>query len=119
MKLLIADFLENISRRMKNSEYNEVILLAYRVGEMAVQAKLLSYGINPWKEKEDGRKYHFWDGFEKINELENNKFKDIENTIKSLAHLRNGLMITHGFLMRPREDAQNAVNYAEKFVKLY
>ncbi|MEO0086545.1 MAG: HEPN domain-containing protein [candidate division WOR-3 bacterium] len=118
MKLLIADFLENISRRMKNGEYNEVVFLSYRVGEMAIQTKLLSHRINPWKEKEDKRKYHFWDGFDKINKLENNKYKDIENEINNLANLRNELIITHGFLTREEKHAQDAINYAEKICKI-
>ncbi|MCS7249697.1 MAG: HEPN domain-containing protein [candidate division WOR-3 bacterium] len=63
MKLIVVDVLENASRKMKNKEYNEVILLSYRAAEAAVQANLFEHKINSWEENE----YSFKNGFDKIN----------------------------------------------------
>lgn len=47
--LLVADALENASRRIDEGRPTDCVLRAYRAVETAVQARLLARGINPWK----------------------------------------------------------------------
>jgi hypothetical protein len=84
--LAVVDILENIGRRIKNSEYLEA----------TIQIKLIfHHQINPWDSK-----YTFKSGFDKLNELEGNKYKEVENYCKTLAHLRNSSFLEHGFFHR-------------------
>jgi len=49
MALLVADALENALRRLVEDRPTDSILRAYRAVEVAVHARLLSRGINPWR----------------------------------------------------------------------
>jgi CRISPR-associated protein (TIGR02710 family) len=49
MALLVADALENACRRLAEDRPTDSVLRAYRAVEVAVQARLLSCGINPWR----------------------------------------------------------------------
>jgi len=49
LPLLIADTLENSLRRMREGRATDSILRSYRAVEVAVQARLLRNGINPWR----------------------------------------------------------------------
>jgi hypothetical protein len=100
-KLAVVDILENIGRRIKNSEYLEA----------AIQIKLIfHHQINPWDSK-----YTFKSGFDKLNELEGNKYKEVENYCKTLAHLRNSSFLEH-FFSPDNAHAEKAVECAENIV---
>lgn len=47
--LLIADALENALRRVHEERATDSVLRSYRAVEMAVQARLLQSGVNPWR----------------------------------------------------------------------
>ncbi len=49
MAFLVADALENASRRLAEGRPTDGVLRAYRAVEVAVQARLLSRGVNPWR----------------------------------------------------------------------
>jgi hypothetical protein len=49
MVLLSADALENGSRRLSEDRPTDAVLRAYRAAEVAVQARLLSHRLNPWR----------------------------------------------------------------------
>ncbi len=108
----MVDILENIGRRIKNSEYLEGVLLAYRAVEAAIQIKLIfGHKINPWHPE-----YTFKSGFNKLNELEGGKYKELENRCRTLADLRNDSFLEHGFLTRDKGNAEKAIESAEDII---
>ncbi len=48
LNLLVADILENASRRLAEGRPTDSVLRAYRAVECAVQVRLLASGVNPW-----------------------------------------------------------------------
>lgn len=48
LALLVADALENASRRLAEGRPTDSVLRAYRAVECAVQVRLLASGVNPW-----------------------------------------------------------------------
>lgn len=47
--LLVADALENASRRLDERRATDSVLRSYRAVEVAVQSRVLQNGINPWR----------------------------------------------------------------------
>ena len=112
-KWVVVDILENIERRIKNSEYLEAVLLGYRAVEAAIQIKLiLHHQISPW----DNKEYTFKSGFDKLNELKGDKYKELKNKCRTLADLRNDSFLEHGFLTRDKGDAEKAIKSAEDII---
>jgi CRISPR-associated protein (TIGR02710 family) len=48
-QLLVADALENALRRSQEGRATDSVLRSYRAVEVAVQARLLQNGVNPWR----------------------------------------------------------------------
>jgi CRISPR-associated protein (TIGR02710 family) len=134
MCLIAADVLENAARCVSRGRWAEAILRCYRGVEVAVQGRLISIGVNPWKPewesmgdaKEEIRRVlgtlpqdlGVGTGMRVLEVLEGRALDGkLQDHLRDLQQLRNRSMLEHGFLSPAEGEARRCAAYAEELVE--
>ncbi len=91
--LLVADALENATRRHREGRATDAVLRCYRTVEMAVQVGLLAEGKNPWGDD----KIALNEGFEVIAP-KSGVSAELGMRLKELQQSRNYSFLEHGYI---------------------
>ena len=129
--LLVADALENASRRLHEERPTDCVLRAYRAVECAVQARLLSKQINPWRPRWDGigpsiltrylevlggreppRELSLTTGLRLLETLEGSLPAELQERLRDLQQHRNRSYLEHGYQRIDRDTATRLLQYA-------
>lgn len=131
--LLVADALENGSRRLREGRPTDSVLRAYRAVEVAVQIRLICTGVHPWQPQWDQldpsllksylsllgsrqppRNLALTSGLLLLETLNGPLGEGLSKKLQDLQQSRNHSYLEHGYRHLSDKDAQRLLNYAHE-----